>query len=147
MDRHHRLLHLTLKHAAENPHDTKMAAIVAIGSKPISKGYNQVKSHPKQKCLFNPRRLLHAELAAIIGCNLDALVGATIYVARRYMNGMPALAKPCPMCHEILLAVGIKRVYYTIGGTPENIEFGTYRVGYSKGGGDAYRDQTTVRND
>ena len=128
MARQDRLIALTLRHATESPHNIQMAALIVIGSKPISIGVNSYKSHPKQEHLYNPRRLIHAELAAIIGCNLTALDGATLYVARRYTNGTPALAKPCPMCRKVISSVGIKRVYYTIGGTPENIEFGTYKV-------------------
>jgi deoxycytidylate deaminase len=105
-----------------------MAAIIAVGSKPVSLGCNQKKSHPKQKTLYNPGRSIHAELAAVIGCSLTALDGATIYVARHYNDGSPALAKPCPRCMELLVSVGIKKAVYTTGGTAENPTFETLKV-------------------
>lgn len=128
MARHDRLITLTFRHAATSLHDFQLAAMVAIGSKPISIGVNQYKSHPKQGCLFNPLRLIHAELAAIVGCSLTMLEGSTLYVARRHFDGTPAMAKPCSKCQVLITSVGIKKVYYTIGGTPENVKFDSYIV-------------------
>lgn len=40
--------------------------------------------------------------------------GATVYVARVDKAGEYKLSKPCPMCHEALKHVGVKKVVYTI---------------------------------
>jgi len=57
---------------------------------------------------------LHAELGAILGMDRGITEGATIYVARVGREGGYKLSKPCPMCHEALKHVGVKRVVYTI---------------------------------
>lgn len=60
------------------------------------------------------RTTLHAELGAILGMDRDITEGATLYVARVGREGEFKLSKPCPMCHDALKHVGVKRVVYTI---------------------------------
>lgn len=57
---------------------------------------------------------LHAELGAILGMDRQITDGATVYVARVGREGDYKLSKPCPMCHQALKHVGVKRVVYTI---------------------------------
>ena len=56
----------------------------------------------------------HAELGAILGMSRHITEGATVYVARVDKAGEYKLSKPCPMCHEALKHVGVKKVVYTI---------------------------------
>lgn len=88
----------------------KIGAVVVRKNRVISTGFNQVKTHPKSP---HPYFMLHAELAAIIGCSYEELKGATIYVFRQHRNGECAMAKPCPTCEAALRQAGIKKVYYS----------------------------------
>ena len=56
----------------------------------------------------------HAELGCILGVDKTKTMGATIYVARIDKSTSYRLSKPCPMCHQAMKHVGIKRVVYTI---------------------------------
>ena len=70
------------------------------------------------------RSTLHAELGVILGMPRDITEGATVYVARIDKEGDYKLSKPCPMCHEALKHVGVKRVVYTI----NNKVAGSYKL-------------------
>jgi deoxycytidylate deaminase len=59
---------------------------------------------------------LHAELGVILGLDRNITEGATIYVARVDKSDDFRLSKPCPMCHEAMKHVGVRRVVYTING-------------------------------
>jgi deoxycytidylate deaminase len=48
------------------------------------------------------------------GIDRSITEGATIYVCRVGKDNTYRLSKPCPMCHQAMLYVGIKRVYWTI---------------------------------
>ena len=56
---------------------------------------------------------VHAELGCVLGLSRDSTTGADIYVCRINKKGEFRSSKPCPMCHEALKHVGVKRVYYT----------------------------------
>ena len=70
------------------------------------------------------RTTLHAELGAILGMDRSITEGSTVYVARVGREGEYKLSKPCPMCHEVLKHVGVKRVVYTI----NNKVAGSYKL-------------------
>lgn len=56
----------------------------------------------------------HAELHAINRAKQSRLIGATIYVATvRRKSGNIVSGKPCPICEDIILKVGIERVVHT----------------------------------
>jgi len=57
----------------------------------------------------------HAELGAILGLDKKLTNGATIYVVRINREGSFRNSKPCPMCHEVLKFVGVKKAIYTTG--------------------------------
>jgi deoxycytidylate deaminase len=57
----------------------------------------------------------HAEIAAIMNLPRDVIKGSTIYVARVSKGSKEdRMSKPCIMCHAVLKAQGVKKVYYTI---------------------------------
>lgn len=88
----------------------KVGACVIRKNRVVSTGFNQVKTHTKSP---HPYNMLHAELAAIIGCSYEELDGATIYVYRQHRDGNPAMSKPCPICEAALRQAGIKKVFYS----------------------------------
>jgi len=56
----------------------------------------------------------HAELGCILGLDRAVTMGSTIYVVRIGKNGEFRMSKPCPMCHQALSHVGVRRVVYSI---------------------------------
>lgn len=92
------------KHSTMSP---KVGAVV-VKKKPISVGFN------KNKPIFY-RFSTHAEVNAILnaGGRFWELKDCEIYVYRE-RNGLPALAKPCEKCMELIRKVGIKKIYYTV---------------------------------
>ena len=95
----------------------KVGAVVSR-KVPISVGFNVIKTHPRYS---NPNTMssisVHAEMQAILGTWLD-IHGCDIYVYRELDDGMPALARPCNMCYNVLKNRGIKKIYYTIDTSP-----------------------------
>jgi deoxycytidylate deaminase len=89
----------------------KLGAVVVKKNKVIGTGYNKPnKTHPKSNNSF---KTVHAELDAILKVNAEELNGATIYVYRETKDGLPANAKCCKYCRELLKMVGIKKICYT----------------------------------
>jgi tRNA(Arg) A34 adenosine deaminase TadA len=43
--------------------------------------------------------------------------GSTIWVARVLKDGTVSMARPCPRCHKLMSARGIRTVFYTISET------------------------------
>ncbi len=71
---------------------------------PLQAYFARKVGHPHCECL-------HAEIHAILKCK-----GKQIYriTTERYdSNGLPANAKPCPICTEAIRAFGITKVEYT----------------------------------
>lgn len=110
-----------------------MGAAVVKGGRILSYGFNRydrVYSPFQERAKKKVNReafSIHAEVDAILKIkNKNDLVGANIYVVRRLAWDKPshpmiAMARPCPICHEILKEMGFARAYYTIA----NYEHGT----------------------
>lgn len=117
------LLSLAIRLARSNPGTdrAKMAAVIAKRNTVLAVGFNQYKSHPLQ-AQFSANEeaiFLHAEIDAIRNCIREhgegVLSGSTLYIARVYKNGKPALAKPCKGCQRAIAAFNIKHVVWTKG--------------------------------
>lgn len=88
----------------------KMGAVI-VDKRPISVGYNRKRTHP----IFSDGEkwfTCHAEMSAVLKSD-GHLTGCSVYVYRESAKGLPALARPCNKCLEILIEAGIKRVIFT----------------------------------
>ena len=56
----------------------------------------------------------HAELGCILGLDRGVTTGATVYVVRIGKGGEFRMSKSCPMCHQVLAHVVVKKVVYSI---------------------------------
>jgi tRNA(Arg) A34 adenosine deaminase TadA len=117
----HRYLKLALKeidgHIFDEHLSFRLCAILVRGGQILSIGFNHgnrngfVTAYSGKRWFTNT----HAEMAAIlqVRSKID-LRGTKIYVARRTRSDLVGLAKPCPLCENVLYQYGIKRAYYTI---------------------------------
>lgn len=96
-----------------NHHHHKIGSVIVRGSKIISVGTNNIKTHPKST---HPHFSLHSEMAAVLLAKQD-LHGCEIYVYRETKDGIPAISRPCAYCFPFIREAGIKEVYYSINGT------------------------------
>jgi len=55
----------------------------------------------------------HAELSVILGIPRKNTTGSDIYVVRTNKDSMFCNSKPCMMCSNAMLYVGIKRVFFS----------------------------------
>lgn len=90
------------------PH--KLGAVIVKRNSIIGIGFNKTKTHPKAKTRY---KTIHAEMAAILNTRMEDLSGCSIYIYRETKDGIPALAKPCEYCLELIKQVGIKNIYYS----------------------------------
>lgn len=102
----------------------KLGAVMMLGNKVLSVGYNITKTHPIQKG-YNIERgydpnvknngQVHAEMMCLINTRyLDVdWSKVSIYIYREHKDHTTALAKPCPACEKALLERGITQIYYT----------------------------------
>lgn len=107
----------------DNHIDFHLAAVIVSGGSIISQGFNKGNTNgfvehyadrvrgKRNFCLST-----HAEMDAVLKArNKTDLTDCKIFVARRRRDdGKPGMARPCPICEEVLLSHGIKRAYYTI---------------------------------
>lgn len=91
----------------------KLGAVIVSGNRILSKGHNQIR-HCKVGKRFAPREnSVHAERNACVKVDKEKLKGAYIFVYREFSNGEPALAMPCEDCMNMIISMGIKRVYFS----------------------------------
>lgn len=102
----------------------KLGAVMMLGNKVLSVGYNITKTHPIQK-LYNLERgydpnvknngQIHAEMMCLINTkylNVD-WSRVSMYIYREHKDHTTALSKPCPACEKAIRERGINQVYYT----------------------------------
>ncbi len=116
----HKHLITALEIASTNVYDPfidyHLAAVIVGGGAIISQGVNTSSSngfveHYTTSVTGKKEawRSTHAEMSAILQCRRKTdLTGCKIFVARRGKEkGGPAMARPCMICEQVLLAYGI----------------------------------------
>jgi deoxycytidylate deaminase len=91
-------------------HRYKVGCVIVVHSRPVSVGWNVIKTHPTYTSEKHPS--IHAEVKAVITSRCD-ITGGIAYVYRETRDGKPAIARPCDFCYSVLLEAGIKTVYYS----------------------------------
>lgn len=101
----------------------KIGCVVVYKHKIIGSGFNHHKTNPLQK-KYNKYRFnedtgfhsVHAETDALLPLisrkDID-FSHVSLYIYREYKNGVPALARCCNSCMELIKSLGIKNIYYT----------------------------------
>lgn len=91
----------------------------------ISRANNSyVKTHPMQARLAEKvgrekKIYLHAEVLAILRAGYQIERAYSIEVYRFDSEGKPRLAKPCPICMELIRTTPIKQIIFTVDDTDE----------------------------
>lgn len=111
----HHLFRQAKVEALKSQCNYRLGAVI-VNRKIRSSGRNRVKTHPIMHRYHRPDRLIgiHAEIDACLKLPREQLVGADLYVCRILKNREFSLAKPCPVCLEILRRFDLRKVYYTI---------------------------------
>ncbi len=90
-------------------HTHKFGAVIVFRNKIVSRGWNKLKTNPRSP---HPWKHIHAEMDAIFKAKGNT-VGATLFVARVSNKGCLNNSKPCAYCMALIIASGIKKVFYT----------------------------------
>jgi deoxycytidylate deaminase len=96
-----------------NHHHHKIGSVIVRGSKIVSVGTNNLKTHPRSP---HPYFSLHSEAAAILLAKQD-LHDCEIYVYREIKSGIPAMSRPCIYCLPFIKEAGIKEIHYSVTGS------------------------------
>ena len=107
-----RMLRFAIKYAflSENER-AKVGAVLFKGNKLISGSWNNTrKTHPDSPYRY---QAIHAEFGALKGNWKFDVPGSTLLVARVDINGKLKIAKPCSLCEKLLVAAGVKKIFYT----------------------------------
>lgn len=105
-------IEIAKKVAHHSTHCHKLGAVLIKGGSIINVGFNKLKSH-KFARRFNKNYTRHAELMCILGVDRKVTTGATLYIVRLKADDKLGLAKPCKLCQELLMFVGVKKVVYS----------------------------------
>ena len=90
----------------------RLGAVLVHKNNIVAVGTNSYKTHP----LMAPRTawpFLHAEQHCIIRAGVENCEGLDLYIARVKKDNNLALSKPCSVCAELIMDVGIKRTFYS----------------------------------
>lgn len=90
----------------------KRGQVLSIGQNSYEKTHPLMLKYGK-KVGMPERIFLHAEIAAITRCQ-DIKKAHRMLITRYTKDGLPALAKPCPICDSAIRKTGIKVVDYTV---------------------------------
>ena len=93
----------------------KKGRIISIGVNSYKKSHPLMVYFAKKAQETEEKCFLHAELNAVLKARGKPIF--KISIARALKNGEPGLAKPCPICTEMLKAFGIENIEYTTGVT------------------------------
>ena len=108
------------------PSRVRLGCVAVYHGTILAKGCNTDKTHTEQDkynylrykadrdARYYPSKI-HAEVSALQKIKyLDIdFSRVTLFIAREYKNGMPALARPCPSCMALIKEYGIRTVCYT----------------------------------
>ena len=96
---------------------TRVGCVITKGRRVIATGVNQMRHISRCPTPLKWQASCHAETAAVMKLlrtrRQHLLVGSTIKVTRVKRDGKIGMAKPCPSCHALLLACGVKKAIYT----------------------------------
>lgn len=152
-----KFISLAKEHACknENYYTTRLAALLVVGKRVVSVGYNQEKTHPFQTRFqrHEDAVFLHAETDAInkaikeLGLERasreeisKAFKKATLYIYRVKSPGLrysrddsrspmvSGLAKPCAGCEQAIRYYGINRVVYSVNCEVKENERNNYKL-------------------
>jgi len=119
-------LNHAINHDYDHNLDYKLCAMLVKGGNIISVGFNQRKTngfveHYTDKvrgCNRDFSLSTHAEMHCVLQSRGKTdLNGSKIYVVRlrpANSDGTLGMARPCPICQNVLIQYGIKRAYYSI---------------------------------
>lgn len=106
------LIQLAARVAQNSTMTHKLGAVLVKGGSVINVGFNQSSTHRFAR-KFGKHYTRHAELNCILGIPRSKTAGATVYVIRVKKDGSYGMSKPCKLCEDVLVFVGIKKVYHT----------------------------------
>ena len=109
------IVKLAIEESEKSTYKQRIGCVIFKGSRILSSGHNDIRSSriiDKYKIFKNA---LHAEQAAVLKVKeWHKLKGASIIVIKTTKPfGLLKMAKPCPMCQELLRHVCIKNIYYS----------------------------------
>lgn len=111
MDKHKKHFELARRLSKKSNHyQYRLGCVIVRHKTVIGIGYNQLKSHPKSPHAW---KMIHAEFHALLGAIPSELNGADVYVYREHKDGSLAMARPCPSCHKMLEACGVRTINFT----------------------------------
>lgn len=87
----------------------RVGAALFKGSRLLSIGWNNTKTHPASTTRYNAQ---HAEFNCLIGQHKIDVCGATLFVVRLTKASNDGVSKPCEHCEKLIRAAGVRKVFY-----------------------------------
>jgi deoxycytidylate deaminase len=107
-----KMMQLAYSEAIKSKVPNRHGCVIARGGKVLASSYNKAKTHPIARHHYS--QMLHAEAACIIALDEQDLRGSDMYVCRvMRTDGLFGMSRPCSSCGRIIVASGIRNVFYT----------------------------------
>lgn len=94
--------------------DHQMGCVVVRKNRVLGYGYNTMRTHSRSQTRF---RTIHAELSAVLNSKLLDLSGCEVYIYRETAAKIPAMARCCEACYNMLASLNVKKIYYSCDGS------------------------------
>ncbi len=114
-------IEIASKEAIKSPLRCKHGCVIVKYGKIIAKGFNNYRGYNKYgTCLYNQRRTIHAENAAINNCgDRNKLQNADLYIIRYDpISNEICFSAPCHNCIQLIISCmkkyRLRNVYYSI---------------------------------
>lgn len=105
---------LAKRQAIKSSYRIKIGAVL-VDKRPVSTGYNKIKTHPKYAVPGKDIKLsIHAELDCILDARGRDIRGSSIYIYREDKQGNPRICRPCDDCMKKLREYGVHKCFYCI---------------------------------
>lgn len=91
----------------------KLSAVLMLRGRPLTFGYNSLKSDPKI-AKFSSVKRTHAEMACVFRTkDKEVLKDCVMVIYREDKAGNPANARSCEACLKLLKHYGVKHITYS----------------------------------
>jgi tRNA(Arg) A34 adenosine deaminase TadA len=117
----------------KSEHKIPVAAILSRGNSIIGQSTNVIKTHPLQKNQYmredySKSHALSTHAEVMLLGNLKYSKKHTLYICRRRKDGFLGMAKPCPVCMDVVEKSGVGKVVYSISGNIKNPHCGVMYI-------------------
>ena len=96
----------------------RVGCVISTGGRILASGCNNMSKSNAFVRKYSSLKKTHAEVRALMNLRFNVDKRCIPHICRVLRNGKVAMARPCPICMDIMKFSGIKKICYTIDSFP-----------------------------